>query len=176
MNTTDAIRSRFSVRAFRDEPVADEQLQALLTAANASPVGMKRYEDVHLTVIRDKEMLKLLDAESANYVGRWGTHPLYGAPMLIIVSARLNSNMTSVGYANAAIMVQNMALQAVELGLGACHIWGVLPALQGRDKLRALNLIPEGFTACAGLAVGAFDGEYTLRDIPLDRVATNIVG
>lgn len=51
MNTMETICSRKSVRTYTGEQITEEQLNTILKAANAAPVGMGQYEGVHLTVI-----------------------------------------------------------------------------------------------------------------------------
>lgn len=51
MNTLDTLYSRRSIRNYNSEKVDDKDIQEILKTANAAPVGMGKYEDVHLTVI-----------------------------------------------------------------------------------------------------------------------------
>lgn len=177
MNATETIYARRSVRTYTGEQITAEELGTVLKAAYAAPVGMGRYEDVHLTVITDKELLGKIDAAGAAMFGKPDIHPLYGAPMLILVSAKIPQaeGMKNVAYSNAAIIVQNMALAATELGIGACHIWGATMAITGApDILKALDL-PEGFTPCCAVALGKTDYVYEQREIPADRIMTKVI-
>lgn len=175
MNTMEAICARKSVRTYTGEPITEEELNTVLKAANAAPVGMGRYEDVHLTVIANRELLGKIDAAGAAMFGKPDIHPLYNAPMLVLVSAKMSPAQTTenVTYSNAAGIVQNMALAATELGVGACHIWGATMAiLNAPDILKELNL-PEGFMPCCGVILGKTESVYTQREIPMNRIATD---
>lgn len=177
MNTMETICSRKSVRTYTGEQITEEQLNTILKAANAAPVGMGQYEGVHLTVITNTELLDRIDAAGAAMLGKPDTHALYGAPMLILVSAKMPpvKMMENVVYSNAAIIIQNMALAATELGVGVCHIWGTTTAiLNASDILGELNL-PEGFTPCCAVTLGKTDYTYEVREIPIDRIATNTI-
>lgn len=177
MNTMETICSRKSVRTYTGEQITEEQLSAILKAANAAPVGMGQYGDVHLTVVTNAELLGRIDAAGTAMVGKPDAHPLYGAPMLILVSAKKPSvkAMENVAYSNAAIIVQNMALAATELGVGVCHIWGAITAiLNAPDILKELNL-PEGFIPCCAVTLGKTDYTYEEREIPIDRIAANTI-
>ena len=112
----------------------------------------------------------------ADLTGTPDLHPFYGAPTVILVSSDISAHpMNNVNYSNAAIIVQNMALAAVELGVGSCHIWGAVRALENEDDfIKELN-IPEGKIPCCALALGHFDGEYELREIEDNRILTNYV-
>lgn len=177
MNTLENIYSRKSVRSYTGEQITAEELNTILKAANAAPVGMGQYENVHLTVITNAELLGKIDAAGAAMFGKPDIHPLYNAPMLIVVSAKMPADkaMENVTYSNAAIIVQNMALAATELGVGVCHIWGATMALQNTpDLLKELQL-PEGFLPCCAASLGKTEESYTEREIPMDRIAANTV-
>lgn len=177
MKTMETICARKSVRTYTGEPITIEELNTILKAANAAPVGMGQYEGVHLTVITNKELLGKIDAAGAAMFGKPDIHPLYNAPMLILVSAKMPpvEPMKNVTYSNAAIIVQNMALAATELGVGVCHIWGATMAtLNAPDILKALNL-PDGFTPCCAVTLGKTDYVYEQREIPMDRIAMNTI-
>lgn len=177
MNTMEAICARKSIRTYTGEQITPEELNTILKAANAAPVGMGQYESVHLTVITSKELLDKIDAAGAAMFGKPDIHPLYHAPMLILVSAKMPTveSMKNVTYSNAAIIVQNMALAAAELGVGACHIWGATMAtVNAPEVLNALQL-PEGFVPCCAITLGKTDGAYEPREIPMDRIAKNTI-
>ena len=152
---------RHSVRQYTGEPATKAEMDEILKSANAAPVGRARYDYLHLTVISDKD-----------YLDRWetacGGHPFYGAPTVILVSSEMDGTpeQDNVRYSNAAIIVQNMALAATELGLGSCHIWGAVRTLNVSPQLLAELDLPEGKVPCCALIVGKTDEKYTIRDIP----------
>lgn len=177
MNTMETIYARKSVRTYTGEQITSEELNTILKAANAAPVGMGQYKGVHLTVITSKELLNRIDVAGAAMFGKPDIHPLYDAPMLVLVSAKMPpvEAMKNVTYSNAAIIVQNMALAATELGIGVCHIWGATMAtLNDPDILRELKL-PKGFAPCCAITLGKTDYTYEAREIPMDRIAMNII-
>lgn len=177
MNTSDTICKRKSIRSYTGELISEEELSVILKAANAAPVGMGRYEDVHLTVIKNKELLEKINNAGAEMFGKPGADVLYGAPMLLLISARLPEaeGMRNVSYSNAAIIAQNAALAATELGVGVCHIWGATMAITSHpDILKDLTL-PEGFSPCCALTLGKTDEKYTAREIPENRIETNVI-
>lgn len=177
MNTLDTIFSRRTVRTYNGEQVTPEQLNTVLKAANAAPIGRKQYDTMHLTVIQNKALLTKIDNACALMFGEPDMHPLYGAPTMILVSSILPDDMPSanVAFSNAAIVVQNMALAACELGLGVCHIWGAVRAINLTPEILADLHLPDGITPCCAVVLGATDEEYALRDIPMDRIATDTI-
>lgn len=177
MNTIETICARRSVRAYTGEQITKEELDTVLKAANAAPVGMGQYEGVHLTVITNRDLLRRIDAAGAAMFGKPDIHPLYGAPMLILVSARVPAAkaMENVTYSNAAIIAQNMALAATELGIGVCHIWGATMATRTAPDILAELALPEGFAPCSAVVLGKTALTYEQREIPRDRIAINTI-
>ena len=176
MNTLEAICSRKSIRSYTGESITNEELNTLLKAANASPVGMGQFESLHLTVITNKELLGKIEATTAAMFGKPDMHPLYGAPTLILVSSKKPAPMMeNVAYSNAAIMVHNMALAATELGVGSCYIWGATAALSRNAEILAKLDLPEDFIPCCAIALGKTDCTYEVRDIPENKIAKTII-
>lgn len=174
MNTLETIFSRKSVRSFTGS-ITEEELFTILKAANASPVGRAMYENVHLTVITNPELLDKINSNAIHFFNNPAVNPLYDAPMYILVSAKLSGPADNVGFSNCATIAENMALAAVELGLGACHIWGATIALaQNEELVKELNL-PKDFTPCCGIILGKTDEIYSEREIPCDRIAVDVI-
>lgn len=172
MELATILSSRRSIRSFTGEPISDHALAKILSAANAAPVGMGKYETVHLTVVKSKALLNEIEKNTAEVFDAHGRSFLYNAPELVIVSTTGSDNVSC---SNAAILVQNMALQAVECGVGACHIWGCILALGKNPALIEKLGIPEGFVPSCAIALGLSDEVYTEREVPQDRVAVNYV-
>jgi nitroreductase len=132
---------------------------------------MGKFESVHLTVINNPALLKKI---------RFGFGPdrdiLYGAPTLILVSAQKPApGYENVTYSNAAGIVENMALAATDLGVGACHIWGAVMALSKNADLVASLKLPEGFIPVCGLIVGKTEESYAERDIDTSRIGVTTI-
>lgn len=178
MNTMDAIFSRKSVRSYTGEQLTAEELTAILKAANAAPIGRGLYDTMHLTVIQNADLLAQIDTACARLFGDPTLHPLYGAPTLVLVSAQVPQAVmdANVAFSNAAIVVQNMALAATDAGIGVCHIWGAVRAINATPQLLAALNLPQGFTPCCAAALGHTAEAYTLRDIPENRIATDFIG
>lgn len=176
MNTLEAIYSRRSIREFNGERITEKELAEILKAAYAAPVGRAMYDSLNLTVIKNKEFLAEWEKTMAERFERPDMHPFYGAPTVILVSSVVNEcAMSNVNYSNAAIIVQNMALAATEIGVGACHIWGAIGVLNASNELKSSLNIPEGMMPCCAIALGHFDGKYELREVDEKRIATNYI-
>lgn len=173
MNTFETLYSRKSVRNYTGESISDEQLKEILKAAYAAPVGGRKYENLNLTVITNKDFLDRWEQAVCTTFNRPGTHPFNGAPTVILVSSA--TPMNNANYSNAAIVVHNMALAAVELGVGACHIWGAVAALDEHPDLVAEMNLPEGMVPCCAITLGVTEEKFVLREIPDERIKTNYI-
>ena len=175
MNTLSAILSRRTIRNFNGKDIDESELNAILGAAYSAPVGRKRYDSLAITVVKNKDFLAKLDMETAKDMGDVGMHPLYSAPTLIIISSVIDpAPHNNVNYSNAAIITENIALAATELGVGACHIWGAIRTLNTRPELLSMLDIPEGMTPCCAVALGKTDEVYSMREIEA-RIKTNYI-
>lgn len=168
----DVIARRRSVRAFRPEQVAEEDLQAILAAGRAAPSGGDN-RTTHLIVVQqpaalaqlrdlvEREFAKM-DVDEHAYKSlrhsvaaskRGGYEFFFRAPTLVVAANRK-------GYGNAladsACVLENMMLAATALGVGSCWInqlhWLDENAAV-RAALYALGL-EENETVTGGLALG----------------------
>ena len=57
MEFNKTIAARQSVRKFTEAQITNEQLKAILEAANAAPACMGQYDHLHLTVVQKPEIL-----------------------------------------------------------------------------------------------------------------------
>lgn len=166
MEFKDVLNTRKSIRSYTGEPISKEQLDNILTAAYEAPIGMGKYDSIHLTVVTNKNLLSEIDQNAANFIGNPSAHPLYGAPTLIVVSSKDQGNVAS---ANVGIIIQNMSLAAVDEGVGHCDIYGATVALtQNKELLSKLNL-PEGYMPLGSIALGLSDEKYGKREIPAEH-------
>lgn len=176
MNTLENLYSRKSIRTFNGESITDAELNEILKAAYAAPVGRAMYDTLNLTVISKKSVLAKWEESVATAMNNPDLHAFYGAPTVILVSSVLpDVAMRNINYSNAAIIVHNMALAATELGVGACHIWGAIGALNSNAELiKELN-IPDSMVPCCAIALGQTDEKYEIREIPENRIKTEYV-
>ena len=175
MEFNSVLEQRRSVRAFRPDPLPQEQLDALLRAACLAPVGSAMYRDVHITVVRDQEkLLKLCEAAWKRFssvevvreiAGEADTDPeagvhqpnlFYGAPVVFFLSHRRQTLQPGIEWANVTAVAQQMHLAAADMGLGSCFMWGALESMRMFPELDHTELLalPPDFEPLIGLAVG----------------------
>lgn len=154
METLKTISIRKSTRSYKTKQISDKSLEIILNAGCAAPVGMGDYDSVHMTVIQNADMLDKITKAAAKSFGNPNMKPLYGAPTVIIVSGKPNSKMPNIEMADAACIIENMALAATDLGIGNVYLLGFIKALcSDKELLKNLNL-PEGFVPLSAIALG----------------------
>lgn len=85
MEVFDVIHMRRSIRSYTGKPLTNQQINTIVSAANLSAVGMGKFDDLHLTIITDVQVLQKI----SKYVkGDNLRDPLHGAPALAIVSVK----------------------------------------------------------------------------------------
>ena len=171
----ETILKRKSVRSYTGEKISNDDLNTILKAADASPVGMKKYETLHLTVINNQELLDKIEKIAGSKFGRSDFHPLYGAPTLILISClKTDPHMDNVIYSNAAIMAHNMSLAATSLNIGSCYIWGATASIaNNEDILKELHL-PNGFVPCCAVTLGYTEERFEEKEIP-NRISKDFI-
>jgi len=150
MEYTDLIARRYSVRAYRPEPVEDEKLQAVLEAARLAPTAANR-QPIRLVVLHTAGR----EAE----IGRIYRRPWFvQAPLVIGVCAISSlawvreSDRFNARFIDAAIVADHLILAATNLGLGTCWIaaFNVAAArtvLQLPDEAEPVIFTPLGYPA-----------------------------
>ena len=174
METLNALASRRSVRTYTGQSLSASDLEKILKAANAAPVGMGLYDQMHLTVVNSHDFIVSADTATAVMMRTEGAHPTYNVPTIIFVSAKKQNPMLSgVMISSAAMVAHNMVLAATDLGLGACYLWGVLAAVSNTPALLAKLNLPEGYGLLAAVGVGPTAETYEAREIPADRISVS---
>ena len=142
MEVSEAIAKRKSVRAYEDRPVPADLLKRVIEAGRWAPnAGLFQISVIQNVGLRQRINNRAKDAmiNSDNEFLRKraslpGYEPIYGAPVLILLSAPADSPL---GMTNTALAAENMLLEATELGLGSCFLMTPTRALNG-DKNRDL--------------------------------------
>ena len=171
----ETLLKRKSVRSYTGENITEEELNIILKAADASPVGMKQYDSLHLTIVTNKNLLAKIEKSAGAMFGREDFHPLYGAPMLILISSRQGpAHMVNVMYSNAAIMSHNISLAATNLNIGSCYIWGATASICNNEEILAELNLPEGFVLCCAVCLGKTNETFEEKEIP-DRISKTYI-
>lgn len=148
METLDLIHARKAVRAYTGQ-ITSAQLQTILEAGNAAPVGMGNYGDYRLVVIQDPAVLQTMQHH-------------YNAPTVIVVAVQHPGRMEAL---SAGAIVHNMELAAEDLQLGANYNMACLSSIPE-------GVLPAGFEGIFALTVGQTTTTFTPRQTPADQIKT----
>lgn len=152
MEANKAIAARKSVRAYKGEKLPEEILNNILAAGCAAPVGMGRYDTLHLTVIQDEEALSRLSDAVAKVTNRQG-NPFYGAPAVVLISSA-EPSLPGSEYVNAGCIAENMMLAATDKGIGSVIVWAAGMTAEADSDIKKSLAIPEGYKALFSVAFG----------------------
>jgi nitroreductase len=149
MDFSELIRKRYSVRAYRPDPVPEDKLQQVLEAGRLAPTAANRqpFQIIVLrTAGREEELLRVYHRE-------W----LVDAPIVLGVCAVASSawvRMDGKVYADvdATIVMDHLVLAATDLGLGTCWIADFDPqaarqVLRLPDGVEPIAFTPLGYAA-----------------------------
>lgn len=166
MDVLTAIRARRAVRDYRDEPVGDTQLAALIDAAIWAPSGIN-LQPWCFFVVNDRARLAACSTKAKAALKEATTdHPelaglrsmlaspdfniFYNAPVLIVICATTADEMA---VKDCCLAAQNLMLAATAEGLGSCWI-GLSETWLNTDEAKADMGIPADFRPVAPIIVG----------------------
>jgi len=138
------IKQRYSVRAYKPDPVEDEKLQQVLEAVRWAPSAANRqpYQLIVIDAAKQAEGLKRIYHRSWFYSQ---------APYVIAIcglkqEAWVRRDGHNYQYVDAAIAMDHLILAATELGLGTCWV-AAFDVQAAREVLGLpLNVEPVAFT------------------------------
>ena len=151
MDAMEAIFTRRSIRAYTDQPVAEELIEDLLKAATAAPSAGNQ-QPWHFVVIDDRTTLDAIPEYHAY------SAMLKGAPAAIVVcSDGGREGMGAYWPQDCSAATQNLLLAAHVKGLGA--VWlGVYPRQERQDDIRGIFDLPAHVHPFALVSLG-YPGE-----------------
>ena len=158
MDIMEAIQKRRSIRAFKNTPVNRKVLESILEAGRLAP-SWANTQTWRFVVIQDSDGKSQL-ADSVCLPGSRNNNVLNQAPVVIAACAELNKagyregkpSTNKEGYwfmFDCAIALQNMVLEAQELGIGTLYIG----SFDAKKAEQVLN-VPEGYCCVALLPLG----------------------
>ncbi len=174
MDTIQAILSRKSTRSYTDTPISEETLNTILEAGMSAPVGSGAYDSLHLTIVQDQMLFTEINTAVNDMIFKiLGKHmdKNFGAPAMIFVSSK-TAIMPGLEYANAACVLENMAIAATSMGIDNI-IWGGASAAVAQSAELTEKLgIPTGFKPllCISLGYGMENEPPKKHEISVNRV------
>ena len=116
--TLKVLENRRSCRSFKQDPVKEEDLKAIIKAGTYAATGMGKQSPI-IIAVTDKKLRDELSEENRK-IGGWdeGFDPFYGAPVILIVLAK--KDIPTHVYDGSLVMGNFM--NAAE-SLGVASIW-----------------------------------------------------
>ncbi|MDR2132892.1 MAG: nitroreductase family protein [Clostridiales Family XIII bacterium] len=163
LDAIEAIRTRYSCRAFTDKLPPDKDLDTIAKAAVASPSGMNR-QLWRVVVVKNKELIADLEAEGMKQLAALpdkgayerilsrGGKLFYNAPCMMVVPIG-KATRDGMEILDCGIVVENIAIAATSLGINSliCGFAALSFAGEKNAEFKKRLDFPEGYDI--GLAV-----------------------
>ncbi|MBQ7577786.1 MAG: nitroreductase family protein [Synergistaceae bacterium] len=178
---------RVSTRKYNDKMPSDEAIQKIIDAALLAPIV--HWHKLHLSVVTNPEAMKLADDAAAEIFAapdapvKMPRPYMYGAPVWIILSGKIydekenpQAHLMNVNlFWNVGSIIENMELQATDLGLASCGINTTVVAMRNRPDVRKALDIPDGYDALASVIVGYSDSPLPERKVKPEFIPVSYV-
>lgn len=172
----DIIKSRHSIRKYKDKQISREDLELILEAGNFAPNAGGGQRSM-MVAIRDAKLTRrigIMNMASFNSNGLIGSYVskeqpsviddptikngFYDAPAVVAIFAQSNFMFRT---ADAFCMAENMILQATELGIASCIISRGEETFTNEEGQKLLEAweVPENYTCQCFVILGYLDGE-----------------
>ena len=148
MELKSAIERRRSIREFDGTEVSDEDLDAIMQAGLLAPTG-RNEQNISFVAVKDPRILTEIRDRCLK-----GRDAFYSAPAVIFCIETTHSNLTDL---NCGAAMQNMSLEATELGLASVWIHSARNQLNTPDSfafLRSSIGLQDGVNVLECLCVG----------------------
>mgnify|MGYP006296801209 FL=1 len=145
MTVCEAIRQRYSCRAYLDKPIEKEKLEAIVEAIRLAP-SAKNLQDWRFVIVQE-------DATKAKLAHAANDQKFLEKAGAIIVACSVSDHVMRCGQAigpiDVSIALEHVCLQATELGLATCWIGSFYP-----NKVRPILGIPDDTVIVELMALG----------------------
>ncbi len=167
MDVWEAIKSRRSVRRFRQEAISKKTLLELVEAARCAPSAANR-QPLEFVIADSEEQKAKVFAQLAwaGYVRPRRDPPAGKRPVAyIIVLVSSERTTTKLGPVDAAAAIENILLAAQGEGIGSCWLGSI-----NRDELREILDIPDKYDIDSVVALGYPDEAPVMEDCKGDSI------
>ena len=139
MDTFTCIRTRREIRDYLDKPIPNETVQRILEAGRLAP-SSKNSQPWHFIVIKDRMTLRKISELTPT-----GAHIAKAAMAIAILM-----DAAKLPEIDGARAVQNMVLEAWEMGVGSCWVTnfyddGVKDLLGVPQRMKLVTVMPFGY-------------------------------
>lgn len=182
------IAERSSIRAYTNQPLTEEEVTALATAALQAPTA-RNMREIHVSVVDgnapilseiDKECKFMLIDEAAdenikNAVENNPNNFYYSAPTVFMLSADKSFKWSKL---DAGLAAQNIALAAQSMGLGSLIIGIIDNAMHSEKETYFAQKLkfPDNYEFAIAVAVGRKNTEKTPHEIDFEQSVSFVQG
>lgn len=156
MDTIKSIMARKSVRAYKPDQISDGELDTILQAGMAGPVGSNAYDSLHITVVQNQKIFSKINEAVTDMIYKMMGKKMdknFGAPTMIFISSKA-AMMPGLEYANAACVLENMAIAATSLGIDNIIWGGAAAAVAQSTELQKVLEIPADYKPILCISLG----------------------
>lgn len=121
METLRCIKTRRSIRKFKDKEIPKESIEKLLDAARCAPSSMD-CQPWEIIIVKEKKAKEKL----AELKGKENKPAILGAPLILIICVDRNKSKSR-WIEDGTVATENILLAAHDLGLGAVYVTGFSP-------------------------------------------------
>ena len=161
MDLYEVIRSRRSIRRYKQQPIDRKMLILLLKTARCAPSAANKQPIEYIIV--DESSIKKQLFEQLSWAGdvRPRRNPVPGSRPMAYIVVLVNSQreLGDFGKVDAAAAIENIVLTAWSKGIGSC--W--LGAIQ-RENIRKILAVPEQFKIDSVIALGYPDEQPVMEN------------
>jgi len=154
------IATRKSTRKYKPTQISAKELNTILSAGSVAPVGANAYGNYHFTVVQNAELIEKINIATSNARNNIEgmevkiANTTYGAPTLVVVSAKIEPKFHGIELANVGCLVENMLLAATDLGVGSVFLMAPVLGFKADPQLVKDLQLPEDFEPMSVVALG----------------------
>ncbi|MBQ9016447.1 MAG: nitroreductase [Firmicutes bacterium] len=151
-----AIKERRSIRSFKKDQVAEEQLTAILEAGEYAASGMGN-QLVKAVCVQDPEIIAQMSRLNAQVMGM-DIDPFYGAPTVVVV---FGSTQSATTVEDGSLVIGNLMLAAFAEGVDSCWIHRAKEVFESEEgkALKAKWGLDDTWVGVGNCILGYRDGE-----------------
>jgi len=167
MDFPEVIRSRRSIRRFKNKPIGRHTVYELLEVGRYAPSAANR-QPLEFVIVDDRDVAEKIFEQLA-----WGTYvrpnrnPAAGNRPVAYIVVLVNHSISEARFctADAAAAIENMLLAAWSKGIGSCWLGSVQ-----RENVKKILSIPEGLEIDSIIALGYPDETPVTEDAEGDSI------
>lgn len=153
MNVYEAIKSRRTVRKFKQEPLKHDEIMQIIDCARLAPYGAN-LQPLKFSVITEEETRKKLfpHIKYAGYIPEWDPTFEETAPVFIAILNDTAIKPTEKSECDSGAAIMSMCLAAKDLGIDSCWLGAI-----NRNEIKAILGLADNLDITYLLALGYGD-------------------